>query len=420
MGREQWQEIFVVLGRNKLRTALTAFGVFWGIFMLVIMMGSGQGLQNGANAMFGGTATNSMFMWAQQTSIPYKGFRKGRSYNFRNDDVIAIRENVSGIETLAPRCQAGGHRGSANVTRGVKTGAFGVSGDYPEYIKIQPYDILQGRFINHNDLEDRRKVCVIGLEVYNALYDPGEEVLGTYIKAEGINYKVVGLIKSISDNPDRAEEQDKAVMIPLTTFQRAYAWGDAIGWLSFTSEPNGSVTDVGEQIKTVLRKRHKIHPDDDRAFGSFNLQEAYERMAGLLTGISVLSLVVGTLTLLAGAIGVSNIMLVIVKERTKEFGIRRALGATPGDVMMQVILESVVLTVLAGIIGIIAGVWSLELLANIMNSSAGEGGMFRNPGVKLPIVVTSLVILIVSGLLAGLIPARKAVSVRPVTALHYE
>ena len=418
--REQWHEIMVVLGRNKLRTFLTAFGVFWGIFMLVIMMGSGQGLQNGAASMFGGTATNSMFLWTNNTTIPYKGFKKDRSYNFRNGDIAALKAAVPGLNKLAPRCQAGGHRGAANVTRGIKTGAFQVSGDYPEFINIQHYDIIEGRFINDDDLEHKRKVCVIGIEVFNALYDAGEQAIGSYIKAQGINYKVVGLIESSSDDADRSEQEDKTVVIPLTTFQRAYGWGDVVGWFSFTSKPGVSVKEVGEDIKAVLRQRHKIHPEDDRAFGSFNLEERYNQVMGLLTGISILSLVVGTLTLLAGAIGVSNIVLVIVKERTKEFGIRRALGATPFDVMKQVILESVTLTVLSGIIGIIAGVWSLEMLSSILNSSAGEVGMFRNPGVKLEIVLISLGILIVSGLFAGFIPARKAVSIKPVEALHYE
>lgn len=418
--REQWHEIMVVLGRNKLRTFLTAFGVFWGIFMLVIMMGSGQGLQNGASSMFGGTATNSMFLWTNSTSMPYKGFKKGRSYNFRNDDIVALKAAVPGLDKLAPRCQAGGHRGASNVSRGVKTGAFQVSGDYPEFINIQHYDIIEGRFINNHDLEYKRKVCVIGIEVFNALYESGEEVIGSYIKAQGINYKVVGLIKSSSEDADRSEGQDKTVVIPLTTFQRAYGWGDIIGWMSFTSKPGVSVTEVGADIKAILRQRHKIHPDDDRAFGSFNLEERYNQIMGLLTGISILSLVVGILTLFAGAIGVSNIVLVIVKERTKEFGIRRALGATPFDIMKQVILESVTLTVLSGVIGIIAGVWSLEMLSSILNSSAGEGGMFRNPGVELQIVLISLGILIISGLFAGFIPARKAVSIKPVEALHYE
>ncbi len=418
--RDQWQEIGAVLGRNKLRTFLTAFGVFWGIFMLVIMMGSGQGLINGANAGFGGTATNSLFMWTQNTSMPYKGFKKGRNFNFRNDDVEALKAAVPDIDVISPRCQAGGHRGSANISRGVKTGAFGIYGDYPELVRIQPMTILQGRFLNDDDLKERRKICVIGTEVYNGLYNPGEEVIGTYIQAQGINYKVVGLFKAVSDDARRSEEQEKSIFIPLTTFQRAYAWGDIIGWFSVTSKPNVPVSEVGEQMKAVLRERHKVHPEDEMAFGSWNMEENFNRMMSLLTGISMLSLIVGTLTLLAGAIGVSNIMLVIVKERTREFGVRRALGATPWSIMKQVIMESVVLTVAAGVLGIICGVWTMEGVAWAMNQFSDESGFFRNPGVELPIVLTSLGILVLAGILAGLIPARRAVEVRPVEALRYE
>ncbi|WP_417588677.1 ABC transporter permease [Owenweeksia hongkongensis] len=420
MDRDQWQEILVVLGRNKLRTFLTAFGVFWGIFMLVIMMGSGKGLQNGANAGFGGTATNSIFIWTQLTSMPYKGFKRGRNFNFRNSDVPALRAAVPEIEVLAPRCQAGGHRGSANVSRGVKTGAFNIYGDYPEFQQVQPSEMVQGRFLNYNDLRDKRKICVIGMEVYNALYTSGEDPIGTYIKAQGINYKVVGLFKSKSDDPNRSEEQEKAIYIPLTTFQQAYNWGDIIGWFSITSKDGVSVTEVGDKVKSVLKERHKVNPEDDQALGSWNMEEAYNRMMSLLTGINLLSLIVGTLTLLAGAIGVSNIMLVIVKERTREFGVRRALGATPSSIMIQVILESVVLTTAAGVIGIICGVWLLELITMLMNSFSEQSGFFRNPGVELSIVLTALFILIVAGALAGIIPARKAVSVRPVEALRYE
>jgi len=422
MDRDQWDEILAVLGRNKLRTGLTAFGVFWGIFMLIIMMGSGKGLENGAEAGFGNSVTSSMFMWTMPTSKPYKGFKRGRNFNFRNSDVEVLQRSVEGLDIIAPRCQAGGYRGAANVTRGVKTGAFNIYGDTPSYMDIRPMRIAGGRYLNHRDIEEKRKVCFIGKEVVNALYDEGEEILGTYIKAQGVNYKVVGYFESMQDDPNRAEDEEKSIMIPITTFQQAYNYGDIVGWLSITSKPGTPVSEVGEQVKATLRQRHKIHPEDDQAFGSWNMQEAYNRMMGLMTGIQVLSLVVGTLTLLAGAIGVSNIMLVIVKERTRELGIRRAIGATPGTVIRQVILESIVLTLLAGIIGIIAGVWLLEGVASLMNQFSEDGGgrFFRNPGVELNIVLISLGILILAGVLAGIIPARRAVKVKPVEALRYE
>ncbi len=420
MNRDLWHEIAVVLGRNKLRTFLTGFGVFWGIFMLVIMLGSGNGLKNGTTAGFAGNATNSMFMWTMPTSKAYKGFKAGRRINFRNADIPAIQEGVPNLDVISPRAQAGGHRGASNVTRGVKTGAFSISGDYPQMVKIQPVKILQGRYINDNDIAEKRKVCIIGIEVYNALYMPGEEVLGSYIKAQGINYKVVGLFSAVSSDANRSEQQEKTIIIPLTTFQRAYAYGDIIGWISFTSKPGVPVSEVGEDIKTILKQRHKIHPEDAMAFGSYNLEKTYNQLISLFTGINLLSLIVGTLTLLAGAIGVSNIMLVIVKERTKEFGIRRAIGASPWMVMQQVLLESIVLTLAAGILGIIAGVWALELLSYAMANISTEAGYFRNPGVNLPTILGALVILVIAGIVAGIIPSRKAVQVKPVEALHYE
>lgn len=409
-----------VLGRNKWRTFMTAFGVFWGIFMLVIMLGSAKGLENGTQATFGGAVTNSVFMWTQTTSMSYQGFRKGRRFDMNLSDVEAIKENIPTVDVIAPRCQAGGHRGANNVTHGTKVGAFGVHGDYPEYLEIDPVEIVEGRFINKLDLGEKRKICVIGMEVYRRLYAPGEPAIGTYVKAQGVNFKVVGLFKSISDNGRRSEEQEKSISIPLTTFQQAFNFGDAIGWLSFTSVADVPATVTEAKIETLLRQRHRVHPDDERAFGSYNKEEMFNNFQTLNTGISLLSFIVGTLTLFAGAIGVSNIMVVTVKERTKEFGIRRALGATPGVIITQVIMEAVALTLIAGVFGVIAGVWLLEGINTAMNSFSEEGGFFRNPGVNLGIVLVSMFILIIAGLLAGLIPAKRAVEVKPVEALRYE
>lgn len=418
MDRDQWQEIAAVLGRNKVRTALTGFGVFWGIFMLIIMMGSGQGLQNGAESGFGNSVKNSAVMWTRVTSISYKGFSQGRDFNIRIQDVEAIKQNIPSLEVIAPRTQAGGYRGLDNVTRGVKTGAFNLYGDTPDYVDINPFDFTKGRFINQRDIDEKRKVCVIGEEVFKALYEPSEDPIGTYIKAQSINYKVVGLFKSMNQNPNQAEDEEKTILIPISTFQQAYNWGDIIGWISFSSKTGTPVTETVQEVRNLLKSRLKVHPDDDRAFGSWNKEEEFDRMMGLLTGIKVLSLIVGTLTLLAGAIGVSNIMLVIVKERTKEFGVRRAIGAAPAVVIRQVILESIVLTVGAGILGIIVGVWALEGVATLMNTYAAESEFFRNPGVELPIVLSALGILVIAGILAGLIPARRAVNIKPVDALR--
>lgn len=415
--RDKWQEVFHVLEKNKLRTFLTAFGVFWGIFMLIVLLGSGNGLRNGVTGDFGSHATNSMFMWTQNTSMPYAGFQRGRNFNFHNDDIPYIKSNIPEVEILSPRAQMGGHRGSNNVVRGLKTAAFNVYGDYPEYNLIEPVKIVKGRFLNQRDLEEKRKICVIGMEVLNSLFLEGEEPIGDYIKINGVAFKVVGLYKS-TQGGDQAEESEKSVFIPLTTFQRAFNWGDVIGWLSITSIDDVPVSEVQEKVIALMKQKYKIHPDDPRAFGYFNLEEEFIKMNGLFTGISALSWFVGVLTLLAGVIGVSNIMLIIVKERTQEIGVRRALGATPWNIKLQIIIESIFLTSMAGAVGVLAGTWVLVLVDTILGEV--DSGSFKHPEINLYTVLIALSVLIISGAIAGLIPAQRAVKIRPIEALRDE
>lgn len=418
--KEQWAEIWVVLSRNKLRTFLTAFGVFWGILMMVVMMGAGKGLKNGATSKMGGWASNSMFLWTQSTSIPYKGFQRGRSVSLRNADIEAIKSEIQEVDIVAPRNQLGGFRGSNNVVRGTKTGAFDLYGDSPDYSKIQIVELLKGRLINEGDMAEKRKIAIIGKTVYESLFSMGEDPIGEFISVKGVNFKVVGLFQSNGADQDDADEQERSIFVPFSTFQNAFHLGDRVGWMAITSKKGIAVSEVEEKVKSLLRERHSIHPKDARAFGSWNMEAEFSKMTGLFVGINGLTLIVGILTLIAGAIGVSNIMLVIVKERTKELGIRRAIGARPFVVMKQVVLESITLTVLAGIIGVILGVWSMELLAFILESAGGGSDFFKNPEVELKIVILALIILVIAGLLAGLIPARRAISIKPVDALRAE
>jgi putative ABC transport system permease protein len=418
--RDQWREIWMVLSRNKLRTVLTAFGVFWGIFMMVIMMGAAKGLKNGATSAMNGWSTNSMFMWTQGTSMPYKGFQRGRYFNLRNSDVEAIKEQVNEVDIISPRNQLGGYRGSNNAVRGTRTGAFDLYGDYPEYNKIEKVKLLKGRLLNDGDIIEKRKIAVIGKTVYETLFKDGEEPIGEYIKVKGVNFKVVGLFTSNGADMDEAEEQMRSIYVPFSTFQTAFHLGDKVGWLAITSKPNVPVSIVGEKVKSLLKERHSVHPDDRRAFGSWNMEEEFSKMTGLFTGINGLSLIVGMLTLIAGCIGVSNIMLVIVKERTKELGIRRSIGATPWTVIKQIILESVTLTILAGVFGVLLGVWIMEGVAFGLDNAGANGQFFKNPEVELRIVLFALIVLVTTGLLAGVIPAQRAVSVKPVDALRAE
>ncbi|MCH2215762.1 MAG: ABC transporter permease [Flavobacteriales bacterium] len=413
--RDKWAEVFQVLGKNPFRTAATAFGVMWGIMMLIIMMGSGKGLENGVKVNFN-RVTNCMFVWTQTTTKPYAGFKQGRRFDLRNADVEFLKANVPEIEILSPRNQLGGYNDANNVVRGIRTGSFSVYGDTPDYQKIEHKPITQGRFINWGDIEEIRKVCVIGERVQKELFAKGEEPLGEYIKISGVNFQVVGVYKSPFSG-ERAEEDTKSIFIPFSTFQKAFNYGDMIGWMSITSQEEVPVSIMEEKIIEKLKVRHKIHPEDRRAFGSSNLQEEFEEMNGVFNGIAGLSWFVGVLTLFAGTIGVSNIMLVIVKERTNEIGVRKALGATPWDIVSQILLESIFLSSIAGFVGVICGVWLLELVAMFVE---GQDGAFRNPGVDFNVVFWALMILIFSGSFAGFLPASRAVNIKPIEALRTE
>jgi putative ABC transport system permease protein len=402
-----------------LRTFFTAFGVFWGIFMLVIMLGSGNGLSNSVEVGFGDMATNSVFMWTHRTSMPYKGFPRGRYYNFSNDDVEALKNSIPEIDVVAPRLQGWGGNGNNNVVRGLRTGAFTIQGDYPEFNKIDPVHMIDGRFINKLDLINLRKVAVIGLKVQNELFEPGENPIGQYIRIQGVYFKVVGIFGSKRTN-QQADHENQVIFIPFTTLQKTYNYGDIVGWFSITSRGDVPVSIVEEKAKTLLASRHSIHPDDERAIGSFNLEEEYNKMTGLFMGIDILIWIVGIGTLFAGVVGVSNIMLIIVKERTKEIGIQRSIGATPWNIMSQIILESVILTTFAGYFGLVIGVGVVEAVNYALVSSGAQSEMFVNPEVNLNVALVALGVLVISGMFAGMVPARRAVRIKPIDALRSE
>ncbi|WP_203295549.1 ABC transporter permease [Luteirhabdus pelagi] len=418
--RDSWSEILEALSSNWFRTLLTAFGVLWGIFILVILLAAGNGLENGVKQGFDGMATNSMFMWTQTASKPYKGLPKGRRYNFKIQDVEAIKQQVPNLRFVSPRNQLGGFRGSNNVVRGLKTGAYNVYGDYPEIIQQEPMDIIEGRFLNYSDINDKRKVAVIGQAVKTGLYDPGEEVIGTYIKINGVNFMVVGIYKKKSNGGGDAEEAQKEIYVPFTAFSQAFNMGDIVGWMAITAQDGSSITNLKEQVFDVVKARHSIHPEDDRAVGNFDLYQEYSKINGLFTALNFVAYFVGVLVLLSGIIGISNIMLIVVKERTKEIGIRRALGATPWSIRAQVLLESIFLTIISGMAGIALASGVLVLVNSILDGMDTSEMMFINPSVNIGVVVIALVILIVSGLLAGLIPAQTAIKVKPVDALRAE
>ncbi|PKD17524.1 multidrug ABC transporter ATP-binding protein [Salegentibacter salinarum] len=418
--RDKWSEIIEALSANWFRTLLTAFGVMWGIFILVILLAAGKGLENGVKQGFGGIATNTMFMWTQTASKPYKGLPKGRRYDFKTSDVEALRENVPGLRFISPRNQLGGFGGNNNVVRGLQTGAFNVYGDYPEIIQQEPMDVTSGRFINYLDIQGKRKVAIIGEGVRRELYEKEEEVLGSYLKINGVNFMVIGTYKKKGGGGGNAEEAQKEIYVPFTAFSQAFNMGDTVGWMAITAKDENSITSLKSSVLDLIKSRHSIHPEDERAVGNFDLYEEFNKINGLFVALNAVAYFVGILVLLSGIIGISNIMLIVVKERTNEIGVRRALGATPWSIRGQILMESIFLTIISGMTGII---FATGIIAGINYALSGMDTsemMFANPSVDLGVVLTALMILIFSGLVAGLIPAQNAIKIKPVDALRTE
>lgn len=416
--RDFWTEILDTLSANWLLSLLTAFGVGWGVFMLSIMLGAANGLKNGVYQDFSGRATNSMSMWTRSTTMPYDGLPAGRRFEMNLDDYEAILTEIDDLGEVCPRTQIGGYRGSALVTRGQQEGTYRGFGDYPQVQKVELFDIAEGRFINHNDLEEVRKVVVIGSRVRRELFSDNEEAVGEYINVQGIPFQVVGVFKTRQEGED-AQSAEETMYFPFTVFRQAFNYGDDIGWLMFTAKPGVPVSQVGEKIKALIRRRHRVHPDDERAIGSWNMEEQFADIRNLFTGINMLVWLVGAGTLLAGIIGVMNIMLIVVKERTREFGVRRALGAKPFSIIGMVVTEALLLTLVAGMVGMVLGVAVVELL-NFVVESSGPINMFADPEITMGVPLRAITILCIAGMLAGLMPALQAVRIKPVDALRSE
>ena len=418
--RDKWSEIIEALSSNWFRTLLTAFGVLWGIFILVILLAAGKGLENGVKQGFGGIATNTMFMWSQTPSKPYKGLPKGRRYNFKTEDVAEIKRSIPNLRFVSPRNQLGGFGGNNNVVRGLNSGAFNIYGDYPEIIQQEPMDITSGRFVNYSDINEKRKVAVIGEGVRSTMYDKDEEVLGSYIKINGVNFMVIGTYKKKGNNGGNAEEAQKEIYVPFTSFSQAFNRANNVGWMAITAEDGYSISDLKGGILEIIKSRHSIHPEDDRAVGYFDLFEEFNKVNGLFIALKAVAYFVGVLVLLSGIIGISNIMLIVVKERTNEIGVRRALGASPWSIRGQILMEAIFLTIVSGMAGIVMATGVIYLINLALSGADTSEMMFANPSVDLGVVMTALGILVFSGLIAGLIPAQNAIKIKPVDALRTE
>ncbi len=408
---DKWQEIYSTVKKNKLRTFLTGFSVAWGIFMLIILLGSGNGLENGVREQFKGGATNGVWISSGMTSMEYRGLKSGRRISFTNEDYKLIRDGVKGHDHISARLFMG------NTITSYKTnyGSFFLSPCHPDYGVIKEIQMLEGRFLNQIDIRDYRKVASIGEKVKAELFK-GRDTLavGKYININGVLFQVVGVFRDFA----REDDQQRRIYVPITTAQRVFNGNTEISQISFTtgnSTPEEADAMVNE-ARTLLSNKHVFDPKDERAASFWNKSEDVRRFNALFAGIRLFIWIIGIGTIIAGIVGVSNIMMIVVKERTKEIGVRKALGATPFSIIALVLQEAIVITAFAGYIGLVLGIGLLELVARNMPQSE----FFKNPEANLSIALGATILLIIAGTMAGFFPAMKAARIKPIEALRDE
>jgi putative ABC transport system permease protein len=411
---DKWQEILFTIRKNKLRTFLTAFSVAWGIFILMILLGFGTGLRHGVEYDFREDAVNSIWISPGRTSLPYKGMKPGRIIRLKNEDLTFLSERVEGVEYAAGRffCY-----GEFTVRYKDKYSSYSVLGITPDLMYIENQTPKQGRYINDMDLEERRKVAIIGPNVVEGLFSKKENPIGKWIDVRGIQYKIVGIYDDKGD-----EGEVNRIFIPLTTAQLAYNAKNRLHTIMYTV---GDATvkesnQIVEETKNLLSKKYKFDPEDDRAVFIFNSVENFQRFMDLFTGIRIFLWIIGIFTIIAGIVGVSNIMLIIIKDRTREIGVRKAMGATASSIVGLFLQESILITVVAGYIGLIGGIGLIEFIKWALVEFNIEAPYFRDPDIDIFTAVMATVLLIVSGALAGYFPAKRAAKVNPIIALREE
>ena len=413
---DRWTEIWVTITRNKTRSLLTCFGVFWGILMLVILLGSGRGMQNGIMRSVNGFATNPAFFFADRTSESYKGFNKGRQWDMRNRDVESIRREVKELSAISPIIW--GNSSDKNIVYGMMSGTFNVKGVHPDYFQIETQKLFHGRLLNEVDERERRKVCLIGTKVKEVLFKE-EDPCGSYIRVNGIYYQVVGVVQQRASGVNIGGRSEECVFLPFSTMQQTLNQGDIIHFLCVAAEPGVQMLPVINKIKSIIKEQNLIAPTDPQAVSAINLAAQFETFNNAFLGIDILIWIVGVGTLLAGIIGVSNIMMVTVKERTKEIGVRRALGAKPWNIISQIMSESLLITAMAGLMGLTVGAFLLDVVDQLIGDPVGET-MLLHPAVSIQVALAATSILLLAGLLAGLIPAWRAMQIKAIDAIREE
>ena len=408
-----FEEIWATISKNRSRSILTGFGVFWGMMMLLVLVGIGQSLTQGIMANVEGFAINSCFVIPDRTSKPYKGLQKGRTWAIHNSDMYTICQAAEHAEEVAPMCFGG----QSTVRYGNWHDDYSIVGITSAYPKILYVPLLYGREINDIDVAEKRKVCVIGNEVYCKLFPEGGNPVGKLLHIGSMQFRIVGVKAKSKAQVNIGGHPDQQLLWPISTQQQAYQLGENIHLIMATAQPDVAVSMVEEELKTIIKELYSIAPDDNRAMYTQNMEEMLKAFKYLVMGLSALIWLIGLGTLISGAVGVSNIMLVTVRERTKEIGIRRAIGASPWVITKQILAESTLLTLLAGLLGIVAGVGVLQLAQQLLQ---GNEMFSQDMQISFGVAVGGLAILLVIGLLAGLLPARRALAIKPIEALNEE
>ena len=413
---DSYREILDTLTRNKSRSFLTGFGVFWGVFMLVALIGGGQGLKEKLNRNFEGFAQNTAMIWAQQTTKPYKGFRKGRWWAMDYKDIERLRQRVPELDVIAPVLF--GSWGTTNTAYyGDQKTSPRIQGVTPEYADIVAPRMYYGRFINQMDIQQHRKVCVLGKKIYKDLFKEGGDPCGKTIRVDSTYYEVIGVDYNASGSMNFNGRAEEKITLPLTLVQQTYNRGTQVDLIAVTGRKDVVMSKITPRIRETIARSHYIDPTDEQGVMVFNTEVLFQLLDNLFKGVNFLIWMVGLGTLLAGAIGVSNIMMVTVRERTTEIGIRRAIGATPRMILSQIISESIVLTLVAGMSGILFGVLILQML-ELGNTEDGIITAHFQVGFWTAIFAALVVSLM--GVLAGLAPAARAMSIKPVDAMRDE